>query len=59
MFKAALLFAQKYPNLCTLKELNKKLILTIEDVSTVKRADEVLIQIENFIELPQYSKNES
>jgi len=59
MFKAALLFAQKYPNLCTLKELNKKLILTIEDVSTVKRADEVLIQIENFIELPQPSKNES
>lgn len=53
MFQASLLFAQKYPTLCTLKEQNKKLYLTIEDVSTVKRAAEVLTQIEDLIQFPQ------
>jgi transcription-repair coupling factor (superfamily II helicase) len=46
MFQAALLFAQKYPNLCTLKEQNKKLYLAIEDVDSIKRSSEVLTQIE-------------
>lgn len=55
MFQAALLFAQKYPNLCTLKEQNKKLYLAIEDVGTVKRAAEVLTQIEDLIQFPEVS----
>jgi transcription-repair coupling factor (superfamily II helicase) len=53
IFQASLLFAQKYPRLCTLKEQNKKLYLTIEDVSAVKRAEEVLTQIENLIQFPE------
>jgi transcription-repair coupling factor (superfamily II helicase) len=50
VFKGALSFAQKYPQLCTLKEQNKKLWLTIEDVSSVKRTAEVLSQIEQLIQ---------
>lgn len=53
MFRAALLFAQKYPNLCTLKEQNKKLYLTVEDVSSVKRASEVLNQIDLLAASPE------
>jgi transcription-repair coupling factor (superfamily II helicase) len=53
VFQASLLFAQKYPNLCTLKEQNNKLYLTIEDVDSVKRAAEVLSQIEDQIRFPQ------
>jgi transcription-repair coupling factor (superfamily II helicase) len=53
MFQAALLFAQKYPGLCTLKEQNNKLYLAIEDVSSVKRASEVLNQIEDLIQFPE------
>ena len=53
MFQAALMFAQKYPNLCTLKEQNNKLYLTIEDVGSVKRASEVLMQIEDLIQFPE------
>lgn len=55
MFQASLLFAQKYPNLSTLKEQNKKLYLTIEDVGSVKRAAEVLTQIEDLIQFPEVS----
>ncbi|MBX3163300.1 MAG: transcription-repair coupling factor [Bacteroidetes bacterium] len=51
IFQAALLFAQKYPNLCTLKEQNNKLYLTVEDVSSVKRAQEVLAGIEGEVVL--------
>jgi transcription-repair coupling factor (superfamily II helicase) len=59
MFQAALLFAQKYPNLCTLKEQNKKLYLTVEDVASVKRSAEVLTQIENLIQFPEVLPSES
>ena len=59
MFQAALLFAQKYPNLCTLKEQNKKLYLTVEDVASVKRSAEVLTQIENLIQFLEVLPSES
>ncbi len=59
MFQASLLFAQKYPNLCTLKEQNNKLYLTIEDVDSVKRSAEVLTQIENLIQFPEVAANEN
>jgi len=59
MFQAALLYAQKYPNLCTLKEQNKKLYLAIEDVGSVKRSAEVLSQIENLIQFPEVKPHES
>jgi transcription-repair coupling factor (superfamily II helicase) len=59
MFQAALLFAQKYPNLCTLKEQNKKLYLAIEDVASVKRSAEILSQIEDLIQFPEVSPSES
>lgn len=55
MFQGALLFAQKYPALCTLKEQNKKLYLTVEDVDSVKRAAEVLDQIQQL--MPQQETN--
>ncbi|MBL7933652.1 MAG: transcription-repair coupling factor [Bacteroidia bacterium] len=58
MFKAALAFAQKYPNLCALKEQNNKLHLTVEDVDSIKRAAEVLSQMEDLIEFPEV-QNES
>lgn len=59
MFQAALLFAQKYPNLCELKEQNNKLYLTIEDVDSIKRSAEVLSQIESFIQFPEVAPNEN
>lgn len=59
MFQAALMYAQKYPNLCTLKEQNNKLYLTIEDVDSVKRSAEVLTQIENLIQFPEVAANEN
>ena len=59
MFQAALLFAQKFPNRCTLKEQNKKLYLTVEDVDSVKRSAEVLKQIEDLIQFPEVAPNES
>jgi transcription-repair coupling factor (superfamily II helicase) len=52
MFQGALLFAQKYPNRCTLKEQNNKLYLTIEDVDSVKAASEVLAGIQSFVPEP-------
>ena len=58
MFQASLLYAQKYPNLCTLKEQNNKLYLTIEDVDSVKRSAEVLSQIEDLIQFPEVAPNE-
>lgn len=59
MFQAALLFAQKYPSLCTLKEQNNKLYLTIEDVATIHRASDVLQQIEILIQSPQVINHEN
>lgn len=53
MFQASLVYAQKYPNLCTLKEQNNKLYLTIEDVDSVKRSAQVLSQIEDLIQFPE------
>jgi transcription-repair coupling factor (superfamily II helicase) len=58
MFQAALQFAQKYPGLCTLKEQNNKLYLTVEDVRAVKRASEVMDQIQELIKLPEIAGNE-
>ena len=51
-FLAALAFAQKYPNLCTLKEQGNKLYLTISDVNSVQRARGVLAQIESLVPAP-------
>ncbi|MES2678509.1 MAG: transcription-repair coupling factor [Bacteroidota bacterium] len=59
VFQASLLFAQKYPRLCTLKEQNNKLYLTIEDVGAVKRAEEVLAQIEDLIQFPEVAHDET
>lgn len=59
IFQGSLLFAQKYPNLCNLKEQNNKLYLTIEDVDSVKRAAEVLSQIEDLIPFPEASTHEN
>jgi len=59
MFQASLLYVQKYPNLCTLKEQNNKLYLTVEDVDSVKHSAEVLTQIENLIQFPEVAPNES
>lgn len=41
-FKAVLGYVQKYPSLCQMKEQNNKLILIIEDVNTIHRAEEIL-----------------
>ncbi len=49
MFKAALAFAQKFPNRCKLKEQNNRLWLTIEDVTSIKKSAEVLSLIEGLI----------
>lgn len=49
IFHASIAFAQKYPNLCQLKEQNNKLLLTIEDIKSVKRASEVFTKIESLI----------
>jgi transcription-repair coupling factor (superfamily II helicase) len=51
IFHASIAFAQKYPNLCQLKEQNNKLLLTIEDVKSVKRASEVFTKIESLIQI--------
>jgi hypothetical protein len=58
MFQGALVFAQKYPNLCVLKEQNNKLYLTVEDVDSVKRSSEVLNRIEELIVFPEVNANE-
>jgi transcription-repair coupling factor (superfamily II helicase) len=52
IFHGSIAFAQKYPNLCQLKEQNNKLLLTIEDVTSVKRTADILSQIEKQIVLP-------
>ncbi len=49
MFKAALLFAQKHPQRCKLKEQNNRLWLTVEDVDSIKKSATVLSQIEDLI----------
>jgi len=49
-FKAVLAYVQKYPSLCKLKEQNNKLILTIEDVTSINRADEILKAISELME---------
>lgn len=56
IFTACMAFAQKYPNLCTLKEQNNKLLLTIEDVSSIKRTSEILMQMESLIILPSLNE---
>jgi transcription-repair coupling factor (superfamily II helicase) len=58
MFQAALMFAQKHPHRCVIKEQNKKLYLTIEDVESVKQSTEVLNQIENLIQFPEVAAHE-
>jgi transcription-repair coupling factor (superfamily II helicase) len=58
IFQASLLYAQKYPRLCTLKEQNNKLYLAIEDLDSVKGAEEVLAQIENLIVFPEARHDE-
>jgi transcription-repair coupling factor (superfamily II helicase) len=49
-FKTVLAYVQKYPSLCTLKEQNNKLLLTIEDVTSINRADEILKSITALLE---------
>jgi transcription-repair coupling factor (superfamily II helicase) len=49
IFHASLAYAQKYPRLCQLKEQNNKLLLTIEDVNSVKRSAEIFEKIEALI----------
>lgn len=58
MFQAALMFAQKHPHRCVIKEQNKKLYLTIEDVESVQQSTEVLNQIENLIQFPEVAAHE-
>jgi transcription-repair coupling factor (superfamily II helicase) len=58
MFQAALMFAQKHPHRCVIKEQNKKLYLTIEDVESVKQSTDVLNQIENLIQFPEVAEHE-
>jgi transcription-repair coupling factor (superfamily II helicase) len=50
VFRTVLTYAQKYPSLCQLKEQNNKLWLTIEDVNSIHRADEILKAITKLIE---------
>jgi len=45
--------------LCKLKEQNGKLYLAIDDVKSIKRADEVLSQIESLIQITQEANNEN
>jgi transcription-repair coupling factor (superfamily II helicase) len=49
-FRTVLAYAQKYPSLCQLKEQNNKLMLTIEDVNSINRADEILQSITGQLE---------
>jgi transcription-repair coupling factor (superfamily II helicase) len=49
MFTAAISYAQKFPNRCKLKEQNNRLWLTVEDVTSIKKASDALLQIENLI----------
>ncbi len=53
IFQASLLYAQKYPRRCVLKEQNNKLYLTIEDVSSVKGAGDVLEGIRALVVEPK------
>lgn len=50
VFKTVLHYVQKYPSLCTLKEQNNKLLLTIEDVTSIHRADAILKAITALLE---------
>ncbi len=47
VFKKVLMFAQKNPRICNIKETEKKLSLTIKNVKTVKQAFEYLEEMEN------------
>lgn len=53
IFHASMTYAHKHSNLCEIKELNNKLLLTIQDVNTVKRASEIFHKIESLIIVPQ------
>ena len=57
-FQGALLFAQKFPNLCVLKEQNNKLYLAIEDVDSIKRCAQVMEQIKSLIPQIETSSHE-
>lgn len=59
MFHAALMFTQKFPSRCTLKEQNSKLFLTVEDVDTIKQSADILTDIENLIVFPEIAPNEA
>ena len=50
VFHGVIAFAQKYSNMCRLKEQNDKFYLTIEDVEDVKQAMHVLEQMNTLIE---------
>lgn len=52
VFHGVIAFAQKFSNLCRLKEQNDKFYLTIEDVEDVKHAMHVLEQMNALIEKP-------
>jgi transcription-repair coupling factor (superfamily II helicase) len=49
-FKMVLAYVQKYSSLCQLKEQNNKLLLTIEDVTSIHGADEILRSITAMLE---------
>ncbi|MBI2721876.1 MAG: transcription-repair coupling factor [Bacteroidetes bacterium] len=53
IFHSSMSYAHKHSNLCDIKELNNKLLLTIQDVKTIKRASEIFNKIESLIVIPQ------
>lgn len=52
IFHGVIAFAQKYSNLCRLKEQNDKFYLTIEDIIDIKQAMHVLEQMNAIIDKP-------
>jgi transcription-repair coupling factor (superfamily II helicase) len=58
-FQGALLFAQKFPLRCTLKEQNNKLYLSIEDVDSVQKAMHTLSEIQNLVPKPESQNHEA
>lgn len=53
IFHSSMSYAHKHSNLCDIKELNNKLLLTIQDVKTIKRASEIFNKIESLIVIPK------
>ncbi len=58
LFQAALLFAQKFPLRCALKEQNNKLYLSVEDVASVQAAIVVFNEIVNLVPQQLSQQNE-